>query len=431
MTTRRVPLLLVTLVAAAITVIAGCGAPGASRTVDTGVRGNTNADFTWTDGEPILAVGPVDAEAARASVDRAAAVIDPDRDGDFYITIVATFDSATEAASAADDIRSIFEDSAAWYADPAHANDRAALDDPDADAPMIPPEIDAMQRHLLDAGTRGIGWGGARGTARDAVYTLGPILVVTSLKSESTSAAAEPPLHPLAHLLATEGAGVFLDGDRYGKGSVGADASCHISDGATGETTRDDIGDAIATSQFDVRPPWLGPSLTDAERLARATYRRWSAAMVAAFNDSEIRDLAQRIAASSNADDRAAAMAAFQRRIQERGMANVEGELDLETMAIMADAPAGTDMDAYQAWARKVGERMGRVEVRATQYGDLALPDDNARMPYYGAVRVNGDRLEIAQFNAGRFGAGFPYLAGYLAEHGCDDLRARIFDFTP
>ena len=153
--------------------------------------------------------------------------------------------------------------------------------------------------------------------------------------------------------------------------------------------------------------------------------------MVAAFNDSEIRDLAEQIAASSNADDRAAAMAAFQRRIQERGIANVEGELDPETMAIMANAPLGTDTDAYYAWARKVGARMGRIEVHATQYGDLAQPDDEARMPYFGAVRVNGDRLEIAQFSAGRFGAGFPYLAGYLADQGCDDLRARVFDITP
>lgn len=414
-----------------LTVIAGCGLTGPTRIADTGVRGNTNAEFAWTDGEPTLAVGPVDADAARASVDRAAAVIEPDRDDDFYIAIVATFDTATEAGSQADEIRSILEESAAWYADRAHVEDRAALEDPAALAPMIPPEADAMKRHLLAPGTRGIGWGGAPGTALDAVYTLGPILVITGLKSEPTAAETDPPLHPLAHLLAAEGVDVVLEGDRYGHGSIAADVSCHITERATAETVRDDIGDAIATSGFDVRPPWIGPPLTDAERLARATYRRWSNGMVAAFNDAEIRDLAEQIAASSNADDRAATMAAFQRKIQERGMANVEGELDPETMAIMADAPLGTGTDAYYAWARKVGERMGRVEVHATHYGDLAQPDDDARMPYFGAVRVNGDRLEIAQFSAGRFGAGFPYLTGYLADHGCDDLRARVFDITP
>jgi hypothetical protein len=431
MSNRRGRPLIVALAAAMVTVSAGCGVLGPTRAADSGVRGDTNADFAWTDGEPTLAIGPVNADAARASVDRAAAVIEPDRDGDFYITIVATFDTPTEAASQADEIQSILEDSAAWYADPAHANDRTALNDPDAEVEMIPPEADAMKRHLINAGTRGIGWGGAPGTATDAVYTLGPMLVITGLKSESALAQAEPPLHPLAHLLVAEGAEVLFDGDRYGRGSIAADVSCHIADRATAETIRDDIGDAIATSGFDARPPWIGQPLTDAERLARATYRRWSAAMVAAFNDSEIRDLAERIASSANADDRAAAMTAFQRKIQERGMANVEGELDPETMAIMADAPLGTDTDAYYAWARKVGERMGRVAVQTTQYGDAAQPDDNARMPWFGAVRVNGDRLEIAQLSVGRFGSGFPYVAGYLADHGCDDLRARVFDITP
>jgi hypothetical protein len=430
-TTRRGLTLPVAVAAAVLTVVTGCGLMGSSRVADTGVRGNTNAEFAWTEDEPTLVLGPVDADAARASVDGAAAVLEPDRDEDFYITIVATFDTAAEAAAQADEIRSILEESAAWYADPAHADDRAALDDPAAIALMIPPEADAMKRHLLAAGTRGIGWGGAPDTATDAVYTLGPILVVTGLKSEPVPSEVDPPLHPLAHLLAAQGAGVFFEGDRYGQGTVGTDASCHIADRASAEKIRDDLGDAIATSQYNARPPWIGPPLTDAERLARATSRRWSAGIVAAFHDSEIRDLAEQIASSSNEVEREAAMTAFQRKIQERGMANVEGELDPETMALMVDAPLGTDVDAYRAWENRVGERMGRVELHATQFGDIPQPDDYARMPTYGAVRLNGDRLEMSQLMAGRFGAGFPYLAGYLADHGCDDLRARVFDFTP
>ena len=235
----------------------------------------------------------------------------------------------------------------------------------------------------------------------------------------------------MAHLLAAEAADVVFEGDRYGHGSVAVDVSCHITDLASAETIRDDLGDAIATSGFDARPPWIGPPLTDAERLARATYRRWSNGMVAAFNDLEIRDLAEQIAASSNADDRAAAMAAFQRKIQERGMANVEGELDPETMASWPTPPsAPTPTRTTPGRGRSASAWAGSRSTRRST-GTSPSADDDARMPYFGAVRVNGDRLEIAQFSAGRFGAGFPYLAGYLADHGCDDLRARVFDITP
>ena len=419
-----------------MTVIAGCGGfgladGGAGMTADPGVHGTVQGYFLWANGEPTIPTGPIDPDAVRATVDRAAAVLDPDRDLSFDINIVAAFDSAEQAQTQAKEIRTILEDGAGWYADPAHAADRRALEDPEALAPMIAPDAAVMKHHLLAAGTRGMGWGGAHGTASDAVYTIGPIVFVTGLETEPRESNVDPPLHPLAHLLAAEGATVMLEGDRFGEGSIAVDATCRLTDPAGAEDLRDDIGDASLTAgQFTTRPPWIGPALTDQERLARATYRRWSEGLTAAMNDPASYDLAMRIANAANADEREAATRAFEEHIVERGLEKVEGELDPGTLALLLGAPhSPDDHDAYAAWLRDVGEQMGRLPVQATAFGEQPAFDDGSLQIITGSVRIDGERLDLGYMLFGRSAAGLPYLAAYLAEHGCDDLQVGLVDY--
>jgi hypothetical protein len=425
---RRLPLFVG--LAAVVTGCAGLSADASGEDVG----GNLGSLFVWAAGEPTATIGAIDPDTARELVDRAAAVIEPDRDDRFEITIVATFDTAEQAAARADGVRDILEDAASWYADPGNAAARSALGDPEQSAPLTPPEEAAMKANLLAPGTRGIGWGGDPGAADDAVYTLGPILVVTGLKSESRGDSDETQLHPLARLLAAVGGEVLLEGDRYGEGSIVADASCRLEPSASPDALRDELGEVIETSgQFSARPPWIGPPITAEERLARATYRRWTEGMAAAFNDQDLRELAQRMATTTDPSERQAAMAEFQREIVDRGLSKIEGELDLETLVLLLDPPAidmsTFDASAYEAWQRTIGERMGQLPMRETEYGAAPFPDDYARLATTGSVTLNGDRLELGWTMFGRFAAGMPYLAAYLAEQGCVDMKLGTVDF--
>src|SRR5262245_18475339 len=212
-TRQRPPLLACALLAA---VVAACNT-GTPAPANREVHGMEYGDFVWAGGEPTVALGPIEAGAVREDVERAGAVIDDDREDDFPMEIVALFPSANEAEAHVERVRTILHDSAAWYADPAHAADRAALDDPDEAPPMIPPEADAMQANLLAAGTRGVGWGGDPDEAAAAVRVLGPLLFVTGLKDDRW-ATTSPPVHPLAHLLAARGADVREAGGEFGEG---------------------------------------------------------------------------------------------------------------------------------------------------------------------------------------------------------------------
>jgi hypothetical protein len=229
--TRRARCSSALLLAAVVLVMAACAPGGPSVPLGHDVRGNLGGRFTWAVAEPTLAIGDVDPGRARETVDEAAAVMDDERDVRFGITIVAAFETEEQAEAHAAEVREILDDGATWYADPANAAARATLDDPEQPALLTPPEEAAMTDQLLDPGTRGVGWGGAPGTAAAAVYTLGPILMITGLKSETLADADEPELHPIAHRLAASGAKVLLEGDRFGEGSIVSKSSAGASPG--------------------------------------------------------------------------------------------------------------------------------------------------------------------------------------------------------
>ena len=420
---------LMALIATAL--VAGCTAIAPAQTADSGVHGLAYGDFVWAGQGPSVAIGPVDPTAVRQGVDDAAAAIGNDRDADFSIDIVALFKSADEASGHAAEIRTILHDAAAWYANPAHASDLAALGDPEAAPPMIPPEDAAMRANLLAPGTRGIGWGGDPADANAAVQTLGPFLFVTGLKSDRWATTDVPPLHPLAHLLAAEGADVRVEGGQFGEGAV-VDVSCAIADPAVGRRLRDDIGDGlVAAAAYNARPPWIGPPISDRERLARTTLARWSGAVASAISDADTVALAQRVAQATTTEERTAALKDFEQRLLSEGARRVEGDVDPEVLALLLAAPTGSDPKADAAWRARLGAAMGALPTH--EVGGVAAPawDDTSRLAIFGADRLNGDRLEISSLSFNQFPAGFPSLAAYLADEGCGDLRIGLVSAAP
>ena len=432
MTAERTTRLAPSLVAAfAALLLVACAAVSPASTTDSGVHGMAYGDFTWAGQEPTVAIGPVDPKAVRQSVDDAAAVIGDDRDEDFSIDIVALFKSADEATRHAAEIQTILHDAAAWYTDPAHASDLAALDDPDEAPPMIPPEDAAMRASLLAPGTRGIGWGGGPANADAAVQTLGPFLFVTGLKSDRWVTTDVPPLHPLAHLLAAEGADVRVEGGLTGEGAV-VDVSCAIADQAVGRRLRDDIGDGlVAAAAYNARPPWIGPPISDRERLARTTLARWSGALASVISDADTVALAQRVAQATTQTERAAALKDFEQRVLSEGARRLEGEVDPEVLALLLAAPTSSDPEADATWRARLGAAMGALPTHDVDGRAVPAWDDSARLAIFGADRLNGDRLEISSLSFNQFPAGFSSLGAYLADEGCRDLRIGLVGAAP
>jgi hypothetical protein len=427
-TTRRTPLPSAFVVAAAL-LFAGCNGSNPSP-ADHGVHGMEYGEFTWAGGEPTVAIGPMEAGAVREDVARAGAVIDDDRDADFPIEIVAPFPSANEAEQHAAVVRTILHDAAAWYADPAHATDRAALDDPNLPPPMIPPEADAMKANLLAAGTRGIGWGGAPDDAAASVRTLGPLLFVTGLKSDHW-ATDLPPVHPLSHLLAAQGADVREAGGELTEG-IAVDISCHVTDPATGPRLRDDIGDGlIGAAAYDARAPWIDPPITDKQRLARATLARFTAGFAAALSNADTQAMAERLLAATTPEERAAAMKDFEAKIESEGVRRVEGQLDPEVLALLLGRPESNDPKADAAWRAQLGDALGALAVRDVNGTKVPAQDDTDRQAVFGADRLHGDRLEISSLSFMQFSAGFSSLAAYLTDNGCDDIKIGLVKSAP
>ncbi|HSL32132.1 MAG TPA: hypothetical protein VK871_00705 [Candidatus Limnocylindrales bacterium] len=432
---RPSPFTSVVVAALVCAVAAGCassmqGAGGSER--DPNVRGVFSGYFMWAVSEPTLAIEPIEPGDAAALVDRAAATIDDDRDSIFSVSIAASFPTAEAAAGQATAVRKILADSARWYADPANGAARAAREDPDEPAPFTPPEIAALEAKSLAPAERGVGWGGDEGDVDDAVYTIGPILVITGIKREAPPEGDDPaPLHPLAHLLAAEGGSVLLEGADlgYGDSSIVADLSCRPVDAATGTALLDELGDAISSAgQFHARPPWIGPPIIEREALARATFRRWQAGAASALADPKLVDLASRLA-TAQGEERQAIMDEFSGRLAQRGLEELEGEFDPGVLALLIDGWAETDTEARARWAAEVGSRMGSLPLETTDFGPRPSVADYERLALTGSLRVRDGGLEIGWLMFGRLAAGLPLLAGYLTERGCSELRVGLVDY--
>jgi hypothetical protein len=419
--------LVLAVIVGASVVGGGLGTGTGTGTAREDVRGGFGG-FYWATDEPTAPLGPIEPAMADQLVARAAGAIDPDRDDLFGITIVSVFQSAGLAYEQAVAIRRILAETAAWYADPANAAARAQLDDGERSAPLPPPEVEALETQLGAPVGRGIGWGGSVGAAGDAVFTFGPILFVTGLKSEGADV-FDLPIHPLVQLLRKAGGQVIVEGDRFGEGAIIADLSCQVPDPAGGTRILDELGDAMLTAgQFDTRPPWIGPPPTAAEALARATFRRWQEASMRVMERGRMRDLIQRLA-TADITEREQVMREFEAELVKAGLEEIDGPIDPEVLSLMAEGGLDTSDAGRAAWTRAVADRMGRLSVEATAYGDAPAPDDYERLLFAGSLRLRGTRLDLGALSFGRAAAGLPSLAGYLDGRGCIDLRFAVVDF--
>ena len=409
---------------------AACRGVGSSvPSPDPDLRGSIGGTFLWA-GEtaPELALGPVDPAAIRADLEAARAVIGEDRDPTFPVAILATYPSPADAETAADEVRDLLEASAAWYEDPANADARDRLLDPTAPPPLTAPEAAALRAALLASSERGIGFGGAAADAADAVRTIGPIVVVTGLKTE-LGYEEEPPLHPLAHLLSAAGAEVVVDGDWLEEASVVVDLSCAPDGETTGRLLLDDVGDAIGAAQYHVRPPWVGP-VTAAQALARATVRRWQLASARAMADVELESYVDRL--QDAVDDPAAYEALvgeLGQKIATRSRELLDGPVDGEVLTRLVAQPTVSSGGAYADWLRAIGERMGQLPLIEHEGGYVApAPDDAAVEIHGGSLRHADGRLDLGFLSPADVPTSLPLLVAHLVEAGCGDVRFRLLD---
>lgn len=362
---------------------------------------------------------------------RSAAAVRPDVDDTFSLAVAATFPTTAAAEGEAATLRDVLRRDEAWFAEPRHAGERAALLDPARDAPLSDPASRWLSDANLAPGSRGLGWAGqAAGSADpgDAVWTIGPAVFVTGLKAETAASPVAPPIHPIAHRWAAAGADVFAEGDDAGEGSILADLSCRPADAASGATLRDALGETVDLAQWMPLPPWVGPptAAQAAARLEVATYQR-----IAQSVSTEPATLAimTRIATASDAE-RPALLAALGERIQAGVKAAAAGRVSPEILDLMARQPrGGDDVDALVSWQREVGERIGTVELRpgtgaptADAFGSVAI---------FGTVRVRAGRLEVGSLALGRVTTGLPLVLAWLAENGCVDQRIGLADGDP
>ena len=140
-------------------------------------------------------------------------------------------------------------------------------------------------------------------------------------------------------------------------------------------------------------------------------------------------DLMARYGAAKTDEELRAVTRELEQRLVERGLQKVEGELDAVTLALISQTP-----DRRRRGPRGVGPGRRRANgqrppARTSEYGPRPAGDDYARLGQVASVQTNGDRLELGWLMFGRFAAGMPYLAAYLEERGCDDLKVGIVDF--
>jgi hypothetical protein len=395
------------------------------------VRGSFGG-FWWATGDagPTSPIAVPDPATLRAAVERSQAAVRADLDDAFTLAIVGTFPTTQAATDAAADLRDVFRADEGWFADPAHADARSALLDLERDSPISDPAAAWLTVANLAPGARGLGWGGrAAGSddPADAVWTVDRLVIVTGLEVEGTGSLASPPIHPIAHRWAAAGAEVRLEGDDGGSGGMTADVSCRPADDASARALRDEIGDALDVGRWYPIPPWVGRPTSD-QAATRAEIGRYQALAMNAMNDPGTLDLIQRIATAGPAE-RAALMEALNLKIGEAVRAAAQGRVSAEIVDLLAAPPDGTKPDEYDAWERRISERIGAVELRPDAFYPTA--DASGPTAVVGAVRVRGGRLEIGGLALGRVSTGLPLLLAWLTEQGCGDARIGLTDSEP
>lgn len=255
---------------------------------------------------------------------------------------------------------------------------------------------------------------------RDAVVAVGSVVVVRGLGTRAGMRRVERTLE--------ENGGRAQVQDWSRDRHISADMTCRP---ATRDRVRDaarDLADASSLPPgFHARAPWVGPPLTDAERLARSTYRRLATAQVEGLQQDEtfirlgldyVRHLEEgdREAAARDQDGMAA-------RARELAGRPLDGEVDLRVLALMAESfhwstdPQDLDLAEVRDWQQRMGALMGQHPLT----GDARSNRDG----WVFAVRLR-DRLALAGFGSEAFLPAWASLLTYLDRHDCEDVRIRL-----
>lgn len=231
---------------------------------------------------------------------------------------------------------------------------------------------------------------------------------------------------PLVATLEDLGADVLVQGDRFGEGQVIVDLSCRA--------VTHDAAEAIATELADyglgipgMRPPWVGPALTDDETLARSTYRRWTESLRDAFvADPWMADYADRFLEAGSAAEYAALNAELEAHISGLPGRGIEGAVHPEVIALLVGVPMGSDPGAHAEWQRQLSRYMGPLTSEQAEEPTWLAQRQTTTL---SGSRAVDDRVELGWIFFNRFELGFTGLLAYLEERNCDEVLVRLMDW--
>ncbi len=224
-------------------------------------------------------------------------------------------------------------------------------------------------RRLLSNGT------GRYAAVTEAAVQMGPLLVVRGIRADWQRQSAR-------EVLADLGANVVLIEDRAGSPSFVTDLSCEPTRLPGAAALADDLLAFGLSPTNTLRPPWVAPTLTEAERLGRSTLYR------AALREGAL-------------------------------------EEPYDGSVLAAYQLAAGESDLWNSLARKVLPALGQLEVERAHGKTYPTVDAEFDAADVAGVRL-GERLEIAGFRTGAFVPGLARLLMLLDDAGCEDVRIAL-----
>jgi hypothetical protein len=255
------------------------------------------------------------------------------------------------------------------------------------------------------------------------VLVIGPMVIVIGLEADP-----EGPPDPRVAQLGQHG-DVFVEGDRYGEGSIVIDLECTAESDEAAARLATAIGDYGSMLSYSyVRPPWVGEPLTDDEALARATYRRWTEEYSTSMQDDPwLAEYGRRYLAATSDGERAALQEELMTHVAESRPQRLDGDVHPGVMALVASAPREADPDAAYAWGWQLGRLMGPLQ--STRGEEPPTWYEQRQAGSIGSVRAVGRQVEVGWAVFNRFALGMTGLLSYLDAQACDDVRIRLSDF--
>lgn len=348
----------------------------------------------------------------------------------FVVNIVVELPDAAAATRAAAGVKDLLRRAAEHLAGPTRATERAQLLDPRRPAPLTPVEVEAFVAARLEP-SYGVGFAGAPADAGQAVLTAGPFVIACGLKNDPVD---EGP-HPLALLLAAQGARGVPGGDRASVFPPLVDLTCVAPDEAAAARLAEAARHHLeAPAALALRPPWHPTRLSDAEARARATHARavdalretWRAA-AACVGDGGDADLERLTLLSEVA--RAQLRAALE--ALEADPAHDRLVLDELWRCLEGDADVLFELTPRSDEARRLlAERMGRLPPEEQAQ---PLRDGGAFLTRFldlprGRARAQGRRVELSGVALRDTGRELAHLLIWLREGGCTTAHLAFAD---